>query len=609
VSKTIEISLMKAKTAQKRGDFAEAQRLYAAILQQYPQNARAQKGMQALVQHASPALPQAELDGLIALYNQSRLADVIARSEALLASYPQSAMLQNVLGIAHFSAHRLDKAAEYFAKAVELDPRFAAAWNNLAGALKEVGRLDEAIAAYRRALVLTPDDVQARSQMLHQQAHICDWDALRAAAAQIPALGVKGEGILPFIMLGFEDAPARHKLRSQRYAADNFKQQAQPVFARPAERPERIRIGYFSADFHNHATMYLMIRLFELHDRSRFSVHVYSYGPDSHDEMRQRLKAAVDVFHDVRDLGDREVAELARSEGLDIAIDLKGYTQAARLGILAWRPAPVQISYIGYPGTLGTDFIDYIVGDKLVIPDEQRAHYSESVIFMPQCYQVNDDRRIVSDRAMTRAELGLPEQGFVFCSFNNSYKITSEEFDIWMRLLAQVESSVLWLFKGNAWAQANLRKAAQKRGIDPERLVFAERMHLPEHLARQRLADLFLDTFNVNAHTTASDALWVGLPVVTRLGQGFAARVAGSLLNAVGLPELVTGSSQEYEALALALARDPQRLAAIRAKLAANCVDAPLFDTARFTRDLERAYDRAHALYREGSAPRDIILD
>ena len=744
MSKT-DISLMKAKNAQKRGDFAEAQRLYAEILTQFPQNIRAQKGMQALLQQQGGSLPQSEIDALVALYRAGRLGDVIAKGERLVAEYPGAFIVHNILGVANLSSGRIEQAVDSFSQALRIKPDYVEAYGNLGVALKELGRTEEAIAAYRQALKIKPDYVEAynnlgvllkdwghadeaiaaygealkikpdyaeahnnlgallkemgrneeaiaacqralqlrpdfaeahnnlgsayeamgrmdeaiaayrrvleirpdyaevhnnlggafaaigqleqsvaafqrglalkpergyaRAQMLHQMAHLCDWDGLAEQAAMIPELGVTGDPVSPFVMLSLEDAPARHLLRSQRYAADNFRQQAQPVFARPAERPERIRIGYFSADFHNHATMYLMIRLFELHDRERFAVHVYSYGPDSHDEMRQRLKATVDVFHDVRDLGDREVAELARSEGLDIAIDLKGYTQATRLGILAWRPAPVQISYIGYPGSLGTDFIDYIVGDAQVIPPEQRAHYSESVIFMPHSYQVNDDRRIVSDRAMSRAELGLPEDGFVFCSFNNSYKINAEEFAIWMRLLGQVEGSVLWLFKGNEWARANLRKEAEKRGIDPERLVFADRMPLPEHLARQRHADLFLDTFHYNAHTTTSDALWVGLPVVTLQGQGFAARVAGSLLHAVGLPELVTHSAQDYEALALDLARDPQRLAEIRAKLAANRADAPLFDTARFTRDLERAYDEAHALYREGNAPRDIIAE
>jgi predicted O-linked N-acetylglucosamine transferase (SPINDLY family) len=369
-----------------------------------------------------------------------------------------------------------------------------------------------------------------------------------------------------------------------------------------------LRIGYFSGDFFDHATMYLMAKLFESHDRARFSLHAFSYGPRKQDAMRARAEAAFDAFHDVRGESDEAIAQLVRSEGIDIAVDLKGHTTDGRLGVLAYRPAPLQMTYIGYPGTIGAQFIDYIVADQLVIPESQRAHYSENIIYLPHSYQVNDNTRAIAERAPTRAEASLPDGVFVFCCFNNTFKISPAEFDIWMRLLARVDGSVLWLLEANRWAAENLRKQAQRRGIDPARLVFAPRASVAEHLARHRLADLFLDTFSYNAHTTAADALWAGLPLITKAGEGFAARVGASLLSAVGLPELIATHAATYEQLALDLATNPDKLAAIKAKLAANRLTTPLFNTERFARHLESAFDKAYARYLRGEAPSDLVI-
>ncbi len=414
--------------------------------------------------------------------------------------------------------------------------------------------------------------------------------------------------------------PARHRIRSERWAAERFRHIAPQPLPRPtaadaaadaAHRdaaPRRLRIGYFSADFFSHATMFLMAGLFRAHDRGRFAIHAYSYGPPRDDAVRRDLAGRVDSFTDIGAMGDSDVHALARRHGLDIAVDLKGFTQHNRSGLFAARLAPVQISYLGYPGTMGADCFDYILADSVVIPPEQRAHYSESVIRLPHSYQANDDRREIAANCPSRAELGLPEGAFVFCCFNNTYKIAPDAFAIWMRLLRQVDGSVLWLFRANRWAEANLRREAAAHGVDPARLVFAERLPQSEHLARHARADLFLDTFNYNAHTTASDALWAGLPLVTRAGRGFAARVGASLLHAVGLPELVTADDAGYEALALALARDPARLAAIRARLAENRRSAPLFDTAGFTRAIEAAYETACARYLDGHAPADFTI-
>jgi len=328
----------------------------------------------------------------------------------------------------------------------------------------------------------------------------------------------------------------------------------------------------------------------EQHDRARFEVTAISLGPERQDGMRARLTAAFDRFIDARNMRDREVASLLRGMEIDIAVDLQGYTKGCRPGIFARRAAPVQVNYLGYPGTMGARYMDYIIGDACLIPADHHRYYSEKVVYLPDSYQPNDSRRGIAERTPSRGELGLPETGFVFCCFNNNHKIAPRVFDIWMRLLARVEGSVLWLLEDNAAVARNLRREAALRGIAPERLVFAPRAKMEEHLARQRRADLFLDTLPYNAHVTASDALWVGLPLLTRSGDAFAARVAASLLNAVGLPDLVTTTWEDYEKLALKLATEDGLLAGIRARLAANRATHPLFDTGRIRRHLESAY-------------------
>jgi predicted O-linked N-acetylglucosamine transferase (SPINDLY family) len=367
-----------------------------------------------------------------------------------------------------------------------------------------------------------------------------------------------------------------------------------------------LRIGYFSADFHNHAVMHQLVRLLEVHDRARFQVYAYSFGPPVEDAMRARARAAVDVFRDVRALGGMQIAELARKDRIDVAIDLMGYTRNARSEIFACRAAPVQISYLGYPGTLGASFMDYIIADKVLIPEQLRKHYSEKIIYLPDSHMATDNVREIPQRPVTRVQMGLPETGFVFCCFNNSYKISPAEFDVWMHLLKRLDGSVLWLIGSSPWARTNLGKEAQKRGVDPERVIFAERVPMADHLARHRLADLFLDTFNYNGHSTAADALWAGLPLVTRRGQGFSARVAAGLLNAIGLPELVADSAEDYEQLALELAENPRKLAELKATLQKRKARAPLFDTETFARHIEDAYWRAYERYCDGLAP-DII--
>jgi predicted O-linked N-acetylglucosamine transferase (SPINDLY family) len=347
----------------------------------------------------------------------------------------------------------------------------------------------------------------------------------------------------------------------------------------------------------------------ELHDGSRFRITAFSFGPASHGAMRKRLTSACDEFIDVRDQSDADVAMLARNRHIDIAVDLKGFTQDNRAGIFARRAAPLQVNYLGYPGTMGAPYMDYLVADPVLVPAASQSHYAEKIIYLPHSYQVNDTRRVIAEKSITRAELGLPSGGFVFCCFNNSYKILPGTFDSWMRIVARVPGSVLWLLGANATAICNLRREAAARSVNPERLIFANRIDLPEHLARHRAADLFIDTLPCNAHTTASDSLWAGLPVLTCIGECFAARVSASLLMAIGLPELIAATLEQYEELAVHLATHPEQLADIRQRLTENRLSAPLFDTPLYARHIEAAFAAIHERCNAGRPATHIDLD
>lgn len=492
--------------------------------------------------------------------------------------------------------NRLEDALASYDQALAIQPGSAEAWNNRGVTLKFLKRPDDARKSFEKALEIKPGYAMALAETLYMKAHLCDWSGI-AQGETLAQLALTGQVVPPFYMLPIDDDPARQLTYARQWAQERYGAGRTARF-KPRSTAAKIKIGYFSADFHNHATMCLMIRLLELHDKSRFEIHAFSYGPDSDDPMRRRVLACVDGFHEVATLSDPEIAVLSREQGIDIAIDLKGFTETSRSGIFAHRPAPIAVNYLGFPSTMGTDFIDYIVTDPIIAPEAHQPFYAEKLAHLPHSYQVNDRDRAISDKVFSRAELGLPEDGFVFCSFNNNYKITPAEFDIWMRLLAKAEGSVLWLLQDNEWAAANLKREAAARGVDPARLVFAERAPNAEHLARQRCADLFLDTFKVNAHTTASDALWAGLPIVTKIGNSFVARVAASLLHAVGMPELVTETNEAYEALALELATNPAKLAAVREKLAENRLATPLFDTERYARDFEALLENMVAAQR-----------
>jgi len=515
------------------------------------------------------------------------------------------------IGITSIKTQQYQRALEALERAIIIEPQLTQALYLKSICLRKLRREDEAFDILTSTKIETKDDLIFLETKLNLGFRVCNWENLtediEMLVRELEFNRINNRYAPdPFKILGFTDKPAllrqAGKLYSDKYFPSNSENY---IFSKSATSP-KIRIGYFSADFFNHATAHLIAELFELHTTSLFEVYGFYFGPEIHDAMRTRISKPFAKFFDVRKYSDREVSELSRNLGIDIAVDLKGYTQDGRTGIFAHRCAPVQVNYLGYPGTMGAPYIDYIIADKTIIPPESQQYYSEQVVYMPHSYQVNDSKRKISERVFSKQELGLPEAGFVFCCFNNNYKILPETFDGWMRLLKAVDGSVLWLLADNPTAVSNLRKEARARGVDPDRLVFAPRMPLDEHLARHRLADLFVDTFPCNAHTTASDALWAGLPVLTRMGQSFASRVAGSLLNAMDLPELITESQEHYEQRALELALNPDLLKQIKEKLARNRLTSPLFNAKLFARHLEAAYAQMYRRYLDGQEP-DVI--
>ncbi len=507
----------------------------------------------------------------------------------------------NNLGAILLDRSRTDEAVDALQHCLKLQPDYAEAQLNLGNAYRELDLLQEAIGAYRRALELRPGYAEALAQLVYHRARACDWSEFEADQERLLDAVRQRTGRVPPFTLVASRATAADQLLCARQWAAQFTlpdEQILPAARWPAH--DRLRIGYLSADFHAHATASLIGELIERHDRDRFAIYGYSYGADPGGELRAQLASAFERFDDLQHLPHRQAAERIRRDEIDVLIDLKGYTHRARPNILAYRPAPVQVNYLGYPGTMGAPFIDYIIADAFIVPPDAVHDFSERVTYLADCYQPNDTRREIVDAA-GRATCGLPAEGFVFCAFNNSFKITPQVFAIWTRLLKNISASVLWLLESNPLVSGNLRSAAAAEGVDPARLVFAPIMPHLQHLARHRHADIFLDTLPCNAHTTASDALWAGLPVLTCAGATFAGRVAGSIVGAAGLSELVTHSPAEYEALALTLAREPWRLAALRNRLSVDRPNLPLFDMRKRARELERLYARMVALWRSGA--------
>lgn len=589
-----------------------------------------------------------------ACYNRANAQAALGRFAAAEADYLKAIggglrrpEVYNNLALTLGELGRAEEAVDQLRRALGLHPAYAEGWYNLAAALERLGRHEQALAGYERALSYKPDFARAHvacGQLLMQLRRPADALASFERAMQLepgfPWLRGNWLGARLYLCewAGFEEEVHRlaHEVeagrqatapltavslldssRLQRRAAELWAPKAAPradisAYGRDeaavrhslTSSSGRIRIGYFSADLRAHPVAALTAGMFEHHDRGRFEVFAFSFGPDTGDEVRARLESAFEHFLDVKDRSDEEIAALARSLGIDIAVDLQGYTEHQRPGIFARRAAPVQVLFLGYAGTLGASYIDYLIADRVAVPEPSRDDYAEKIVYLPHSFQPNDRSRRIAERSFSRAELGLPESGFVFCCFNTVYKIQPPVFGCWMRILGQVPQSVLWLAQMEERATANLRAEARRCGIDPVRLIFAPKLrHIEEHLARYRAADLFLDTLPYGAHATASDALWAGLPLLTIRGNAFAARVGASLLTALGLEELITASLPEYGRLAVALATDRPRRERLRSRLAAARLTSPLFQTEGYTRSIEAAYEAMHERSQTGLAP------
>lgn len=547
--------------------------------------------------------PSALVNLSLALLPQQKLdeAETVARRATEVA--PDDGDTWSALASVLLRRGILDAALGAIERAVALAPDDPQKLTARAAILASMGRYEAAIAGFEAGLRADPADASVRANLVSAKRHACDWRNLEAETARLLEQ-VRGEdaAIDPFILLTMPSTAADRLACARRYSARNYPPM-RPLWRGERYGHERIRVAYLSPDFREHPMAYVMAGVVERHDRDRFEVYGFSLGSDDGSPFRSRIMRSFERFFDVSAKSDAEVAQVLRGEEIDIAVDLAGYTVGGRPRVYAMRPAPVQVNFLGYPGTTGSPAIDYIVADPVVIPADQRIHYSEKVVWLPGSYFPNDDKRAIAIETPTRQAEGLPETGFVFGSFNNSYKITPEIFDVWMGLLRDVEASVLWLKSGDGAVADNLRREALVRGIAAERLVFARRVPLDEHLARHRLADLMLDTPLYNAHTTACDALWAGAPFLTLSGETFPARAATSILLALDMPELVTQSMDAYAETAIRLAHRPPELASIRDKIAANRATAALFDTALFTARLEAAYVQMTERLRRGEPP------
>jgi protein O-GlcNAc transferase len=590
-------------------------------------------------------------DSAGALNNRGNALIALHRPDEAIASYDRALLLKpdyiealNNRGAALLSVKRAAEALAEFDRALAITPDFADALTNRGVALRDLRHPEAALASFERALTIEPDHVDAlqnrgyilrglkdyeaaaeaftrllnvqprreyiAGELVRLRNHCCDWGDYRHHIKWITAnINENKRIITPFTFLSVSDNAETQCRCAKLLVNDKFPNVECLKWNGAIYRHDKIRVAYLSGEFREHAVVHLAMGLFETHDKSRFETTAISLGQNSTGKLQSKLETAFTHFIDVQDKSDHDVAALLREMEIDIAIDLNGHTGGARPGIFSFRPAPIQVNFLGYPGTTGAEFIDYIIADRFLIPENQHAFYTEKVVYLPDTYQPNDSNRRIGEDATTRREAGLPESGFVFCSFNNNYKITPQVFDIWLRLLHQIEGSVLWLLGSNPAAVRNLRHNAEMSGIVPDRLVFAPHLGVEDHLARHRLADLMLDTLPYNAHTTASDALWAGLPIVTCPGASFAARVTGSLLHAVGLPELIAETLADYEAMALDLARNPGKLAAIKAKLWRNRDTCPLFATDRYRRHIESAYTTMYQRYQRGEPPASFAVD
>lgn len=513
-------------------------------------------------------------------------------------------------GIASHFLGRYDEALRYFKNAIEIEPNFPDIYMNQGNTLATLKQLSESLVSYRKALELKPELDNLLGAISHTKMQLCDWSEFDEDLTHIQSGIIKGKKLIsPFPLLSLIDDP-NLQLRAVMLNAQNTLDTVQLPSKIPRREPgKKIRIGYYSPDFRSHPVGYLTVGLFEAHDRNKFELIAFSYKHKPDDNMQQRIIHAFDRFIDASKMTSCEVVEISRQLNIDIAVDLAGHTNGARPDIFSMRAAPVQLSYLGYPGTLGMECMDYIIADDSVIRPGDENLYTEKVCWLPISFFVTSYMPDIYKSNIRRTNENLPESGFVYCCFNNSYKINPDIFDIWMRVLKKTEGSVLWLAGGVPQAVSNLKNEAEKRGVSATRLVFADRTKtVEEHLCRLKLADLFLDTLPYNAHTTAADALWAGLPVLTRVGRSFQSRVAASLLNALDLPELIMKTADQYEQYAIEMANNPNKLFSIKQKLSRNKPRSSLFDCKSFAHQIEAAYTKMHRRYQNGLQPENMHI-
>jgi len=657
---TVEKTFQKAIKAMNGGKPLEAVRLFKNVLEEQPNNIAALNlvtiVLMSMERHAeaeafiSKAITLNQSSD-VSYYNYGLISKRLGKSQQALEQFDRAIRLNakvpetwNNRGTVFNDLKQYENAILDFNQAISLASHYSDAFCNKGKSLGFLKRYDEAFAAYDKALALKPDLAEAwlgrgnlfdkcksheeasvaftkvieiepqhpftKGLILNQKMLACDWKGIDDLIADIDRDVASGKrSAEPFGYQATSYSASTFKRCAEIFATDKFPRLRTPLWRGERYNNAKIRIGYLSGEFRNHVTSRLMTELFELHDKDNFELFAFDNGWDDGSELRTRINKAFDNIVDISRLDDFQTAAIIKQKQIDILVNLNGYFGEHRTGVFSYKPSPVQVNYLGFSATMGADYIDYIIGDKYIIPPENRAFYTESVVYLPDTFQVNDTKRPVPVRTPTRAELELPDTGFIFCCFNNNFKITPEIFEVWMRLLNKVDGSVLWLLESNPAVSRNLRAEAKHRNIAPERLVFSSYTdEYSDYLARYQVADLFLDTLPFNAGGTASDALWAGLPILTCSGQTYTARMAGSLLNAIGLPELITTTLEAYEQMAIDLATHPEALAVIRHRLAANRLTTPLFDAKLFTRHIEAAYTAMYERHQAGLAPDHIVV-
>ena len=560
-----------------------------------------------------PDFLEAHLNKGICLKKIQKYNDAVQSFLECIKIDPSNPKIYNNLGNLYLENFKYSEAKNAYDKAITLDSEYAEAYEGRGDALQELSKIEKdhnklilSINDYEKAYKIKPDLDYVFGKIIFTKMYINKWDNREENLSKIEnAINNKQKIIIPFPLLSLVDNPEIHKKSSEIFANDFISKNTDKI---KKSNNDKIKIGYFCADFNEHPVSMLIAKMLRVHDRKKFSVYCYSFGFKKKDELHKWIESKVDVYRDIRELSNEDAAKLARNDGIDIAIDLQGYTSKHRVEIFFNRPAPIQINFLGYPGTMGSEYFDYIIADKNLIPEESRKFYTEKPIYMPNHYQVQNDELRASEIIPSKKELGLPENTFIFCGINNTYKISPNIFDVWMKILLKVENSILWLLDNNETSKKNLINEAKSRNINNDRLIFAKRTAHDKYLAQFKHADLYLDTFVYNAGATASSALWMGVPVLTMTGKSYASRMASSLLHSIGLPELITASIEDYEKLAFELSTNSQKLDMIKEKLKLNRSKKPLFNTEMYTRHLEEGLSQAHTNFVNGNKPKIIFI-